>query len=120
VPGESGKPSEDELARRIEWFEWYTDTHSIHRAERDRPYACPCCGYLTLDSRGNYEICAVCFWEDDGQDDHDAEVVRGGPNRGLSLAQARLNFAEFGASELRRLHNVREPLPDEHPLEDQP
>jgi hypothetical protein len=123
VPDESGKPSEEELARRIEWFEWYTDTqagNSVHRPERDRPYACPCCGYLTLGSRGNYEICAVCFWEDDGQDDHDAEVVRGGPNRGLSLAQARENFAEFGASELRRLQNVREPLPDEHPLKDQP
>lgn len=27
------------------------------------PYACPCCGYLTLDERGGYEICSVCFWD---------------------------------------------------------
>jgi hypothetical protein len=26
----------------------------------------------------------VCFWEDDGQDDHDADLVRGGPNGALS------------------------------------
>ncbi|WHO76586.1 MULTISPECIES: CPCC family cysteine-rich protein [Rhizobium] len=42
----------------------------------------------------------VCFWEDDGQDDHDAELVRGGPNGPLSLVQARLNFAESGACNL--------------------
>ncbi|MFG1660373.1 CPCC family cysteine-rich protein [Micromonospora chersina] len=33
------------------------------------PYACPCCGYLTLDERGGSEICPVCFWEDDGRRD---------------------------------------------------
>jgi hypothetical protein len=57
-------------------------------------FACPCCGYLTLDSRGDYDICGVCFWEDDGQDDHDADQVRGGPNGRLSLTQARKDFAE--------------------------
>jgi hypothetical protein len=60
------------------------------------PYACPCCGYLTLDARGEHETCQVCFWEDDGQDDHDAAVVRGGPNKDLSLTWARNNFAAFG------------------------
>jgi cysteine-rich CPCC protein len=29
------------------------------------PYRCPCCGYLTLPARGEYDICPVCFWEDD-------------------------------------------------------
>src|SRR5215216_1988474 len=53
------------------------------------PHACPCCGYLTLDDRAGYEICPVCSWEDDGQDDHDADEVRGGPNYGLSLTAAR-------------------------------
>jgi hypothetical protein len=43
---------------------------------------------LTLNERGGWEICAVCFWEDDGQDDHDADNVRGGPNGALSLTQA--------------------------------
>lgn len=31
-------------------------------------YACPCCGYKTLDCEppGTYDICDICFWEDDG------------------------------------------------------
>ncbi|TDB84637.1 hypothetical protein E1264_23975 [Actinomadura sp. KC216] len=67
--------------------------------EAGRAFPCPCCGYLTLDSRGNFDICDVCFWEDDGQDEHDADVVRGGPNGALSLTQARRNFAQIGACE---------------------
>lgn len=27
--------------------------------------ACPCCGYLTLTNRHDFEICPVCSWEDD-------------------------------------------------------
>ena len=53
---------------------------------------CPCCGYLTLHERGAYEICRLCWWEDDGQDDPHAEEVRGGPNGDVSLADARRNF----------------------------
>src|SRR5690606_15709062 len=45
-------------------------------------HACPCCGHPTLGERAGFEICPVCFWEDDGQDDVDAHVERGGPNRG--------------------------------------
>ncbi|MFF1770133.1 CPCC family cysteine-rich protein [Streptomyces sp. NPDC058249] len=41
---------------------------NIQRKAEDGPYGCPCCGFLTLDERGSYEICPVCFWEDDGQD----------------------------------------------------
>ena len=55
---------------------------------------CPCCGYPTLSARGDYEICTICWWEDDGQDDADAEDVRGGPNGAYSLTRARANFAD--------------------------
>jgi Cysteine-rich CPCC len=55
-------------------------------------YRCPCCGYPTLDEPAAYEICCLCNWEDDGQDDHDADEVRYGPNGAYSLAAARLNF----------------------------
>jgi hypothetical protein len=58
--------------------------------------ACPCCGRKSLSSRGEYEICTVCWWEDDGQDNPTASQVAGGPNRGLSLTQARLNFLMHG------------------------
>jgi hypothetical protein len=77
-------------------------------------YKCPCRDYLTLPERGGYEICPVCFWEVDGQDEHDADIVRGGPNYRLSLTQARKNFAAYGACEERFLENVRPPRPEEH------
>jgi hypothetical protein len=71
---------------------------------------------VTLDARGEFGICPVCFWEDDGQDDHDAARVRGGPNRDLSLLDGRRNFARCGASDPKDLRHVRPPRPEEHPL----
>jgi hypothetical protein len=76
-------------------------------------YKCPCCGFLTLDERGGDEMWPVCYWEDDGQDDHDADRVRGGPNGSLSLAQARNNFSRVGASDERYLKSVRKPTESE-------
>jgi hypothetical protein len=71
---------------------------------------CPVCGYLTL--RGDpFDVCRVCFWEDDGGRDPDAPSV---PNR-LTLGEARRNFAAFGACDRRVLHLVRPPLPAEVP-----
>jgi hypothetical protein len=58
-------------------------------------YACPCCGYPTLGSLGEFEICSLCRWEDDGQDDADADLVRGGPNHSISLVEARENFERY-------------------------
>jgi hypothetical protein len=82
----------------------------------DGPHACPCCGYLTLGERAGFEICEVCYWEDDGQDDHDADRARGGPNGSLSLTEARQNFDRWGASEKRFQKRVRPPADDEHPI----
>jgi hypothetical protein len=76
-------------------------------------YRCPCCNYRTLDERGGYDICQVCFWEDDGQDDHDADEIRGGPNGTLSLTQARQNFKQFKVADKRFISNVRPPRQDE-------
>ena len=70
-------------------------------------YECPCCSYHTLLERGGYEICPVCFWEDDGQDVADANTVRGGSNGSLSLSQARANFKVFGACAERHCKHVR-------------
>lgn len=55
---------------------------------------CPCCGYPTLREAGAYEICILCWWEDDGQGEDEADVVRGGPNGDLSLTVARANFED--------------------------
>ena len=45
-----------------------------------------------LSERGGYEICSLCNWEDDGQDDPHADDVWGGPNGSYSLSDARANF----------------------------
>jgi len=30
-------------------------------------YTCPCCGYRTIEEEppDTYEICNICYWEDD-------------------------------------------------------
>jgi hypothetical protein len=80
---------------------------------RANSFRCPCCGYKTLVGRGHDEVCQVCFWHDDGQDDADADRVLDGPNYSLSLRQAPENFRAFGAAEKHVLAYVRMPLPDE-------
>jgi hypothetical protein len=79
----------------------------------DMFYHCPCCGYPTLATRGSFDVCAVCYWEDDGQDEHDADRVRGGPNASLSLTKATANFEEFGACDKDMIPNVRQPTEQE-------
>lgn len=76
-------------------------------------YPCPCCGYKTFDDEpdGSYEICPVCFWEDDlHQLNHPDD--EGGANR-VSLIQAQKNFLEFGACDREMNKNVRGPLAGE-------
>jgi Cysteine-rich CPCC len=107
----------EEIERRKQWFDDYMHTlehRSVVQPKADGvSYRCPCCGYRTLGERGGFEICEVCFWEDDGQDDSDADTVRGGPNGSLSLTQARQNFREFGACDRKSLAHVRKPTQEE-------
>ena len=76
-------------------------------------FACPCCGYKTFGQKpdNTFDICKVCFWEDDGVqlDNPDYE---GGANR-VSLRQAQRNFEKFGASELSFIKHVRLPRENE-------
>lgn len=70
-------------------------------------YKCPCCGYYTFESPINstYDICPVCFWEDDRW-----QLINpnqgGGVNR-VSLNQVRENYKEFGACEYEMKEHVR-------------
>lgn len=87
--------------------------NAVERYSATPAHRCPCCGYRTLQERGGDEICKVRFWPDDGQDDHDADIVRGGSNKTLSLSAARDNYKRIGASDAKRLSNVRPPTEDE-------
>ncbi len=92
---------------------WWS-RHDARKREADTPpYRCPCCLYRVLNECGSDIICSICFWEDDGQDDIDADEIRGGPNGSLSLSVARANFVNFGASESSFLKSVRQPRPEE-------
>ncbi len=68
-------------------------------------HQCPCCDYVTLPERGNYLICPVCFWEDDGTD-LDALDEPSEANHGITLRLGRANFKQFGACEETMVENV--------------
>jgi hypothetical protein len=90
-----------DIAPPDRWKDW----SPIHR--------CQCCGYRTLPEPPDHQICEVCFWQEDGQGDEDADMVLGGPNYDLSLTRARLNYAQLGACDRKHLSHVRPPLPEE-------
>jgi RNAse (barnase) inhibitor barstar len=66
---------------------------------------CDCCDYYSMPSGSDYEICAVCFWEQDifGIEQPD---TRSGANHGLTLRQGRRNFKEFHACAKQFIENV--------------
>ncbi len=69
------------------------------RGKRQKLYNCACCGYKTLKRAGEYFICEVCFWENDGCTD---ENNYSGPNH-MTLCEAKKNFLNFKASKERSL-----------------
>ncbi|MEU5263205.1 CPCC family cysteine-rich protein [Amycolatopsis sp. NPDC021455] len=79
-------------------------------------YPCPCCGHRMFDlPPGNYDICRVCFWEDDNIQLRWPDWA-GGANS-LSLIDAQRAHAEMGAMEYRFTGIVRMAALDE-PLDD--
>jgi len=67
---------------------------------------CPCCGYKSLQSKGEYDICSICFWEDDPfQRD---EINKTGANL-ISLIEAQSNYMAFSACERDMMKNIRKP-----------
>ena len=75
-------------------------------------YVCPCCGYATLDEVDAYEICKICFWEEDDQDDPKADECWGGPNK-VSLTDGRKNLIHIGASDPKDIEHVRAPTAED-------
>ncbi len=79
---------------------------------RERRYTCPCCGYVTLqDGPGGFDLCDICWWEDDSVQ-RDDPSFRGGANH-VSLAEAQRNFTAVGVSDPRYVTRVRPAGPED-------
>ena len=60
-------------------------------------YQCPCCEHYTLNEQADntFQLCPVCYWEDDGVQLNDPEY-EGGANK-VSRNQARINFKKMAS-----------------------
>lgn len=74
---------------------------------------CPCCGNRTLDpyNRGYYDICPVCFWEDESAENDNPE--KASEVNHISLIETRKNFNKYGACKKELVKYVRKPNEDE-------
>lgn len=81
------------------------------RALPGRP--CPCCGHRTLFQLRVYELCPVCWWEDD-PDQADHPWSRGGAN-GISLVEAQQAYQRHGAAQPELVSEVRPARAGEDP-----
>lgn len=71
-------------------------------------FTCPCCGYKVFNEPpGSYDICRICFWEDDVFQLYFPHQT-GGPNR-CNLIEAQVNYVQFGACERAMSKNARLP-----------
>jgi hypothetical protein len=76
------------------------------------PFPCPCCGHLVFDEpTGSYDICEICYWEDDA-----VQLIfpdlSGAANK-VSLIEAQRNYLAFGACEEPMRSHVRPPAAHE-------
>jgi hypothetical protein len=96
--GDIDKTKKQEKIRETA-MEWYSPEDPEPREQ------CPCCDYISLPERGNFLICPICFWEDDGQDVDELDAPSA-PNHGITLREGRANFEKFGACEKEMLEHV--------------
>jgi hypothetical protein len=81
-------------------------------------HPCPCCGYKTLPDRGAYDLCPVCWWEDEGVEPWEVS----GPN-GRTLVEAQQEYLTQRLPHRLREGKVRPPKrgeerePDWQPFE---
>jgi len=74
--------------------------HQIKRLKSGK-YNCPCCGYMTLFEKGGYEICPVCYWEDESLGEGEVSGANG-----MTIVQGRKNFIEFGVCDKEMVSNI--------------
>ncbi len=77
-------------------------------------YPCQCCEYFTIRNpkEYGYELCEVCFWEDDGYGDSTPDAPSA-PNGEMTLNEAKKNFKLYKACDEFSVDSCRDPLPEE-------
>jgi Cysteine-rich CPCC len=80
----------------------------VYKQGKNGQFQCPCCLNYTLGGVAAYDICPVCFWEDDG-----TTGEHGFSPNGISLAEGQENFKAIGASKEHDLPYVRPAEPNE-------
>ncbi|MCQ2468836.1 MAG: hypothetical protein MJ100_03405 [Ruminococcus sp.] len=104
-----------------------------------KKFRCLCCGYRTVDVRGEFDICPICFWEDDlyilfddievktgtssvfiynnsESDSYDGSDIIDIPSRAnhlMTLRQGRINFRKNGVCDDEFKKYVRFPRSSE-------
>lgn len=63
-----------------------------------KKYPCPCCKREIMVTRGEYDICSNCGWEDDGNEQED----KYSPPNHMTLKQGRDNYKKFGKCESKK------------------
>lgn len=78
-------------------------------------HQCPCCAYYTFREKptGEYNICTVCYWEDDPFQLADPTYESGANS--VSLHQAQQYFRDLGTSDPDYISVVRKPNREELP-----
>lgn len=75
-------------------------------------FPCPCCGYLVFPAMaGSFDVCPICYWEDDDAQLLDPNHV--GESNRISLIEAQNNFMEKGWSDKRFAPQVSKPTPED-------
>lgn len=66
---------------------------------------CPCCGHVTLTDPGEYDLCPVCFWEDDPEQLRWPNSTDGA--NGVGLIESQHEYARTGSMHLDYRRKVR-------------
>ncbi len=72
---------------------------------------CPCCGHRTLPELDAYDLCPVCFWEDDPNQSRDPDSATGA--NGKSLVDSQMAYVTIGAMDEMFVRKVRAARPSE-------
>jgi hypothetical protein len=70
----------------------YTNVEVIVIGKEPKLYICNCCGFESLQKYGEYCICEVCYWEDDGSSKNE----KYSSVNHMTLESAKKNFLHLG------------------------